>query len=189
MRPKPAVWRQRRVSLTTRGRVHRYAIALLPALAIWQLGPAPLPASAQQASATRPSASGTKCELITREQVTRLAAGGDLIDVLRSRFPGLAVGTSDWRSPGGSTLGLRGRNSMVGTSEPLIFLDGVRLPQPGGLRQVELIEPLHVQRIEILPGPAATTYFGTGSSNGVVLIYTRTASNASQGDPRGGCPP
>jgi outer membrane receptor protein involved in Fe transport len=129
-----------------------------------------------------------KCELISQAEVARLAAGGNLIDILRTRFPGLLTNDADW-TPRSVSSGLRGRNSLTGTVEPLIFLDGMRLPQPGGLSQLELIEPLHVQRIEILPGPAATANFGIGASNGVVLIYTQTGSNTTASDPRGGCPP
>lgn len=189
MRSKPAALRQQGVSLTTWRRGRHYAVAILPALAVWQVGLAAIPAHAQQASATRSTGSGTKCELITQAEVARLAAGGNLIDILRARFPGLVGDEEDWTPRSASSFGLRGRNSLTGTAEPLIFLDGMRLPQPGGLAQLELVEPLHVQRIEILPGPAATSNFGTGASNGVVLIYTQTGSNTTGSDPRGGCPP
>lgn len=189
MRSKPAVLPQQGVSLTTCKRGRHYAVAILLALAVWQIGPASIPAHAQQASATRSTASDAKCEVITQAQVARLAAGGTLIDILRTRLPGLLANDADWTPRPASSFGLRGRNSLIGSGEPLIFLDGMRLSQPGGLAQLELIEPLHVQRIEILPGPAASANFGTGASNGVVLIYTQTGSNTTGSDPRGGCPP
>jgi outer membrane cobalamin receptor len=177
-----------RGSFTTQRRV-RYAIAVLPALAVWPTGLGSPPAFAQQASVRQPAASDAKCELITREEVQRFAAGGNLIDVLRSRFPGLQT-TDDLGSQSLSSRGLRGRNSLIGPSEPLVFVDGLRLPHPGGLRQLELIEPLQVERIEILPGPTTSAYYGTGASNGAVLIYTQTGvSNPSRSDVRGGCLP
>ena len=188
MRPKPATVCPQSGVATPGGRVYRYAPAVLISVAIWQIGPAAVPASAQQASAAR-SSTDVKCELISQAEVARLAAGGNLIDILRTRFPGLLANDAAWTPRSASSFGLRGRNSLTGTVEPLVFLDGMRLPQPGGLAQLELIEPLHVQRIEILPGPAASANFGTGASNGVVLIYTQTGSNTTGSDPRGGCPP
>jgi outer membrane cobalamin receptor len=188
MRSTPAALLLGRLSRTSCRRCRGYAMAILPALAIWQIGPASGPALAQQATATRSTASDAKCEVITRAQVARLAAGGNLIDILRTRFPGLLANDADWTPRSASSFGLRGQNSLTGSGEPLIFLDGMRLPQPGGLGQLELIEPLHVQRMEILPGPAASANFGTGASNGVILIYTQTGSNTTGSDPRGGCP-
>lgn len=173
----------------TRPRSYPCALAILAALAIWRIGPASPPALAQEASPTRPAASDTKCELISEAQVLRLSAGANLIDILRSRFPGLQASPSDWRSRSASSFGLRGNNSLVGPSEPLVFVDGLRLPQPGGVGYLEYIEPLDVERIEMLPGPAATTYFGTGASNGVILIYTKLGVKASRSDDaRANCP-
>jgi len=192
MRLRPMTSCRHYASFTSRRRSRGpCATAVLVALAIWRIGPAPPPAIAQQVSSRGPPAADAKCELISQAQVLRLASGSNLIDVLRSRIPGLQVSTADWRSPSASSLGLRGQNSLIGPSEPLIFVDGLRLPQPGGIGQLEFINPLDVDRIEILPGPAATTYYGTGASNGVVLIYTQTGvSNASHShDMRGGCPP
>jgi outer membrane cobalamin receptor len=189
MGTEPALLHPLHIRLAGWGRAHRSAIAILPALAIWPIGFPSQPAFAQQVSARRSPASDAKCELITQAQVARLAAGGNLIDILRTRFPGLLANAPAWSPRSPSSLGLRGRNSLTGTVEPLIFLDGMRLPHPGGLSQLQLIEPLHVQRMEILPGPAATANFGTGASNGVVLVYTQTGSNTTGSDPRGGCPP
>lgn len=189
MRAKPATLLPLHVPLAECGRANRCALAVLLALAIWPIGIPSQPAFAQQVSPRRSAGSDAKCEVITQAEVQRIAAGGNLIDVLRSRFPGLQVNPSGWTSRSSSSFGLRGRNSVVGSNEPLIFLDGMRLPQPGGLSQLELIEPLHVQRMEILPGPATTTFYGTGASNGVVLVYTQGGSNALRSDPRGGCLP
>lgn len=186
---EPPLFHPLHVRLAGWARARRFAIAILPSLAIWPIGFPSQPAFAQQVSARRSPGSDAKCELITQAEVARLAAGGNLIDILRTRFPGLLANAPDWSPRSPSSVGLRGRNSLTGTVEPLIFLDGMRLPQPGGLSEIELIEPLHVQRIEILPGPATTTFYGTGASNGVVLVYTQTGSNTTGIDPRGGCPP
>jgi TonB-dependent SusC/RagA subfamily outer membrane receptor len=152
-------------------------------------GPLSPSAQAQEAVARKPPISAVKCVVISEAEVLRHASGGSVIDILRIRVPGLQIATADWQSRTTSSMGLRGTNSFVGPREPLVFVDGLRLSQPGGIDYLDVIDPLDVELIEILPGPAATTLYGTGASSGVILIYTkRGASSASgSGGARGVC--
>ncbi|UCC84317.1 MAG: TonB-dependent receptor plug domain-containing protein [Gemmatimonadota bacterium] len=129
------------------------------------------------------------CQTVTESEVFRLSAGASLLDILRTRVPGLQVSTASWQSRGSSSRGLRGNNSFVGPSEPLVFVDGFRLPQPGGIEYLDILDPLDVERTEILRGPSATALYGTGASSGVILIYSkRGVDNASRSaEVRGGC--
>lgn len=74
-----------------------------------------------------------------------------------------------------SRISSRGRSSIILRSEPQIILDGVRLVE---------YEVLHgmgahlLERIQLLSGPEATTWYGTNSGHGVILITTRTASES-----------
>ena len=65
--------------------------------------------------------------------------------------------------------------------DPLVFMDGIRVNDMVTTGQSEagvvlgfldLIPAFAVSRIEVLKGPSATRY-GVGSSNGVILIFTR----------------
>lgn len=147
------------------------------------------PGPAEEAAAREPSVSDVKCEAVTEAEVLRLSSGASFIDILRTRVPGLQVSTANSRSRETSSLGLRGNNSFVGPSEPLVFVDGIRLPQPGGIEYLDIIDPLDVEQTEILRGPAATALYGTGASSGVILIYSkRGVDNASHSaDTRGVC--
>ncbi len=147
------------------------------------------PDPAEEAAAREPPVSDAKCEAVTEAEVLRLSSGRSLIDILRTRIPGLQVSPASWQSRQTSSSGLRGNNSFVGPSEPLVFVDGIRLPQPGGIEYLDIIDPLDVERTEILRGPAATALYGTGASSGVIHIYSkRGVDNASRsGDARGGC--
>lgn len=166
-------------------------------LAVWCLlvmllalaGPLSRLARAQEAVARKPPISGVRCVVISEAQVLRHASGGSVIDIVRTRVPGLQISTADWQSRTTSSMGLRGINSFVGPREPLVFVDGLRLPQPGGIDYLDLIDPLDVQLIEVLPGPAATTLFGTGAGNGVILIYTKGGAGdaSASGGARGVC--
>lgn len=71
--------------------------------------------------------------------------------------------------PSGMTA--RGKSSMILSSAPQIFMDGVRL---GDFRLLEEISARHLESIQLISGPDATTYFGTNAGHGVVYIRTRT---------------
>ena len=101
----------------------------------------------------------------------RLSAGGD-------------VGS------GGNTR-IRGASSMTLSSEPLIYIDGVRVnnaaADAGGFPGVGVdsryppsrindISPDEIESIEIAKGPAAATLYGTEASNGVINILTKRGS-------------
>jgi carboxypeptidase family protein len=58
-----------------------------------------------------------------------------------------------------------------------IYLDGVRIPPDVALA----VNPLDLQGIAILRPIEATTFFGTGAANGVVLMWTRTGGMCSPG--------
>ena len=64
----------------------------------------------------------------------------------------------------------RGRTSMVLRDQPLIIVDGIELTDfsvLGGMPASDLYE------IEVLSGIDATTYYGTGATNGVIRIHTK----------------
>jgi TonB-dependent SusC/RagA subfamily outer membrane receptor len=156
-------------------------VALLGLTGCLARPPSP-PDPAEEAAAREPPASDVKCEAVTEDEVLRLSTGASLIDILRTRIPGLQISTS-------SSLGLRGYNSFVGPHEPLVIVDGIRIPQPSGIEYLDIINPLDVERIEILRGPATTALYGTGASSGAILIYSkRGVDNASgSGDARRSC--
>jgi TonB-dependent SusC/RagA subfamily outer membrane receptor len=69
-----------------------------------------------------------------------------------------------------------------GETEPLVYLDGVRLPGVGRGALGDL-NPDLIERIEVLKGPAATSLFGPEASNGVIQIYSKETPAESDGAP------
>jgi len=66
----------------------------------------------------------------------------------------------------------------AGTNPIKTYVDGVELANPAYLSQ---IDPRSIERIEILPGPQASTIYGSNAINGVMQIFTkRGASNVPQ---------
>ncbi|NIY08400.1 MAG: TonB-dependent receptor [Gemmatimonadetes bacterium] len=82
----------------------------------------------------------------------------------------------------GYTVKIRGINSVSQDTEPLIYVDGVRifnLPVRSGWGSRTSTSPLQdinakdIERIEIVKGAAATTLYGTEASAGVIQIFTK----------------
>ena len=110
------------------------------------------------------SAGGT----ITREDIERMRFTR-IEDYIASRVPGVQV----IRHNGGVSFQIRGPNTILGNSEPLIVLDGVPLLQgTGGLSSLN-ISPSDVERIDVLKDAGSSAIYGSRGANGVILIRTR----------------
>lgn len=84
--------------------------------------------------------------------------------------------------PGGSvSIRLRGTNTVLGSAEPLVVVDGIIintdspfLVDVGYLQSRFLdIDPNIVDRIEIVKGAAAAALYGSRANNGVIQIFTK----------------
>lgn len=98
----------------------------------------------------------------------------NLMQGLHGTTPGLNVGqvTSAGSEP---TISIRGKNSISGTSSPLIVLDGIVFR--GNMTD---INPNDVESIDILKDASAAAIYGSQAANGVILITTKTAKTASK---------
>lgn len=66
----------------------------------------------------------------------------------------------------------RGASTMVLREDMRVFLDGLEVHDVRILDEYPAVE---IERIQVLTGIHATTYFGTGATDGVIVIATRTA--------------
>jgi vitamin B12 transporter len=105
--------------------------------------------------------------VIDRAEIERYGAGS--ISELLSRLPGiqsLDVGTE--------SIFIRGANA----NQTAIYVDGVRFESQdkgGGSPRLDLLNLAHVQRIEVLRGPASGLY-GANAMGGVIQIFTDGAA-------------
>lgn len=84
---------------------------------------------------------------------------------------------------GGAMTRIRGIGSLSLSSEPLVYVDGVRSNSsrttgPGidsrfAPSRMNDLDPNEIESIEVIKGPAAATLYGTEASNGVVNIITK----------------
>ena len=76
------------------------------------------------------------------------------------------------RIPGVQVIGdriiIRGISTILGSTDPLYLLDGV----PIGANSLSSLNPMDIDRIEVLKGPEASIY-GSQGANGVVAFYSK----------------
>lgn len=104
-------------------------------------------------------------------QVQKQSPNSNVMSALRGTVPGLTVGqtTTAGSDP---TLVVRGRNSISGTTAPLIVLDG--LIYRGSITS---INPADILSIDLLKDASAAAVYGSQASNGVVLITTKSGAS------------
>jgi iron complex outermembrane receptor protein len=99
--------------------------------------------------------------------VEQIQAGLNLKEALGQLVPGIDLGNQGRSSYGQN---LRGRPMLV-------MIDGVSLNSARGTaRQLDSIDPFHVERIEVLSG--ASSLYGGGATGGIVNIITHKAADA-----------
>ncbi len=110
------------------------------------------------------------------------------VQQLLNNVPGVRVQSAGGDVGSGGNTRVRGASSMTLASEPLIYIDGVRVnnsfADAGGVVAVGVdgryppsrindINPDEIESIEVIKGPAAATLYGTEASNGVINIITK----------------
>lgn len=115
------------------------------------------------------------------------ARESNLANALSGKVSGLQVLRSS-NGPAGSTkINLRGNNSLTGTNQPLIVVDGIPLDNFTGATNNDYwnpskdmgngladINPDDIETMSVLKGPSAAALYGSRAGNGVILITTKT---------------
>jgi TonB-dependent SusC/RagA subfamily outer membrane receptor len=145
------------------------------------------------AGGTRQRAVGNVVGRVQAAQITEVSPVMNMQDLMGSREPGLSFARSSGNIGTGSQIRIRGVSSLSMASQPLIYVDGVRVDNQGAAgpairdgRQVSKLDdfsPEQIESIEIIKGPAAATLYGTEASAGVIQIITKKgATGAPQFD-------
>ncbi len=92
----------------------------------------------------------------------------DAGQLIQGKVAGLSINISSGDPEGSSAISLRGTSSLMGTSDPLVLVDGI----PGSLSTVA---PEDIESIDVLKDGSATAIYGTRGTNGVIIITTRNA--------------
>jgi TonB-linked SusC/RagA family outer membrane protein len=100
---------------------------------------------------------------------------GSVIDagqLVQGKVAGLSISLPSGDPNGSTTVMLRGTSSLMGSSTPLVLVDGV----PGSLSTVA---PEEIESIDVLKDGSATAIYGTRGTNGVIIITTKSGSRES----------
>ncbi|MEO0581261.1 MAG: SusC/RagA family TonB-linked outer membrane protein [Bacteroidota bacterium] len=110
-----------------------------------------------------------------------------LLNGLAGKASNLKIARSNGEPGAGTTIQIRGANTITGSSSPLIILDGVpidnsttygggdfnsnrRVAQSSRLND---LNPNDIESIQILKGASAASLWGSRAANGVVVITTK----------------
>ncbi len=95
------------------------------------------------------------------------APNTNILQTLQGTVPGLNIGQVS--SAGGSpSIQIRGKNTISGSTDVLIVLDGIIYT--GDLSS---INPADIERVDILKDASATAVYGAQAANGVLLITSK----------------
>ncbi len=120
-------------------------------------------------------------------------------ELLQAKVPGAQIRLTSGQAGTTSIIRTRGVTSVTNNSTPVIYVDGVRVDNlntvatlglnlsgvrsQGAATSALADLPLdNIDRVEFVPGGAATTLYGSDAANGVIQIFTK---RGSAGKPKG----
>ncbi len=126
---------------------------------------------------------GNSVSRIEAAQLVDAAPVTSLTEVLNGRVAGVVAIANDGIVGSGSRIRIRGVSSASLATDPLVYVDGIRVSERGPALSVgnggnspsffNDINPEEIESIEVVKGPSAATLYGTQSSNGVIRITTK----------------
>lgn len=112
---------------------------------------------------------------------------------LVGRAPGVHVVAASGAPGAVATIRIRGTSSAVGSNEPLYVIDGIPIESGNGfgndayandyrikLSPLASINPLDIERIDILKDASSTAIYGSRGANGVVIVTTKRGKGGSK---------
>ena len=115
----------------------------------------------------------------------------NIANALSGKVSGVQIIRSSNGPAGSSKIQLRGSNSVTGTNQPLIVVDGVPLDNFTGADNNDFwnpssdmgnglsdINPEDIESMSVLKGASAAALYGSRAGNGVILITTKKGSKS-----------
>jgi TonB-linked SusC/RagA family outer membrane protein len=128
---------------------------------------------------------GNSVAQIKASEVVASAAIPSVEGLINGRAPGVTVIPGTGQIGSGANIRVRGMTTFSLSSDPLIYVDGVRVNNETGtgmnvqafgsgvVSRMNDFDPANIESIEILKGPAAATLYGTEAARGVINIITK----------------
>ncbi|MEM8763181.1 MAG: VIT domain-containing protein [Bacteroidota bacterium] len=95
---------------------------------------------------------------------------------LQGKAAGVQITQSSGEPGSGTTVKIRGVNSISSDSNPLYIIDGV----PANSNSMQEIKPEDIEGIQVLKSMSASALYGSRGANGVVIITTKKGLESNQ---------
>ena len=118
-------------------------------------------------TARRKDLAGSISSLKMENSPLALSTMSNGLEALRGTIPGVNIGASN-TSGSSPSMQIRGQNSINGSNDPLIVLDGVIF-----LGNINDINPSDIASFDILKDATSAAAYGSRSANGVIMINTK----------------
>ncbi len=128
---------------------------------------------------------GTSVAQVNVADVTAKMAVPSVESILNGRTPGVVVLPGTGQIGAGANIRIRGLGTLSLSSQPLVYVDGIRVNNATGsglsvqafgsgvVSRLNDFDPSEIENIEVLKGPAAATLYGTEAARGVINIITK----------------
>lgn len=130
---------------------------------------------------------GSTASIINTQDMNR-SGESTLLNSLGAKASNVQISRSNGDPGAGSTIRIRGANSISGSSNPLVILDGIPISnnaqysggnegRDGGVSQQSRLNDLNpndIESIQILKGASAAALWGSRAANGVLVITTKS---------------
>jgi TonB-linked SusC/RagA family outer membrane protein len=136
-------------------------------------------------AATTTRALGNAVSHIDAASVTQATPINDVQSLLNGRAAGVLIQPATGAVGSGSRIRIRGASSFSLSSQPLVYVDGIRVDAnfasgptnqdfgSSSISRFNDFNPDDIGSVEIAKGPAAATLYGTEASNGVIQIISK----------------
>ncbi|MFC4722268.1 SusC/RagA family TonB-linked outer membrane protein [Geojedonia litorea] len=101
--------------------------------------------------------------------------------VLQGRAAGVQVTQVSGAPGAGTSIRVRGGNSITGSNEPLWVIDGIVVGTNFNLNNINAND---IKSIEVLKDASSIAIYGSRGANGVILVTTKSGANIGGGKPQ-----
>jgi TonB-linked SusC/RagA family outer membrane protein len=131
---------------------------------------------------------GNTVNTVSSKQLQNTGSG-NITSALQGKIPGAQITQTSGDPAGGISIRMRGTSTISGSAEPLYVIDGVVVSNTTnnvtglyadggreaaiGTNRLADINPNDIEKIDVIPGAAASAIYGSRASNGVVMITTK----------------
>jgi TonB-dependent SusC/RagA subfamily outer membrane receptor len=121
---------------------------------------------------------------VSQVQGKGLVSSGEsgVIQALTGKASNVQITRSAGDPGAGAYIQIRGQNTITGSNQPLIVVDGIPVSNSsfgggtdGVVQQSRLndLNPSDIESVEVLKGAAAAAVWGTRAANGVIVVTTK----------------